>query len=139
MQNKKKRNNTQRDVSKQNTGGQDAGKKLRGTVFALEREGTRLWVMPGPKLSHVEVPDLQSALKQEIASGAREILFDLGATKILDSCGIGLLIAARNSLAAVQGGIRLVNANVHVYEQLQYLRLVDLLHVSTDEGEARHG
>ena len=139
MQNKKKRNNTQQDVAGQNTGSREAGKKLEGNVFALEREGAQLRVMPGPKLSHQEVPDLQSALKKEIASGAREILFDLDATKILDSCGISLLIAARNSLAAVQGSIRLVNANVHVYEQLQYLRLIDLLHVSAAEGEARHG
>jgi len=139
MRNKQKRDKVQRDEAEQNTGSQGAGKKLEGSVFALEREGARLRVMPGPKLSHVEVPDLQAALKQEIAAGTREIVFDFASTMTLDFRGIGLIVAARNSLVAVQGGIRLINANDDIYKLLHNLRLEDLLHVSAAEGEARHG
>jgi len=42
MRNKQKRDKVQRDEAEQNTGSQGAGKKLEGSVFALEREGALL-------------------------------------------------------------------------------------------------
>ena len=123
---------TKKQIDAQAASTQDAG-----NAAAMVRDGARLRVTPRARLT--EVPELQATLKREIADGVRDLVFDLKHTGRIDSTGIGLLIAARNSLAAVQGGLRLVNAGDGMYKLLCGLRLVDLLHVSTDEGEARHG
>ena len=94
----------------------------------ITRTGTTARVALPQQLTAVEAPALQVALKQEIAQGMREIEFDLTLTKSLDSTGIGLLIAASNSLAALQGSVRLVQVSPPLLKLLQSMRLVDRLH-----------
>jgi anti-anti-sigma factor len=92
------------------------------------------------KLTAVEAPALQAALKQEIAAGSRTIVFDLRATTTLDSTGIGLLIATSNTLATMQGAIRLQNVAPDILKLLQHMRLADRLHATaTATGEANRG
>ena len=55
------------------------------------------------------VPDLQAGLKEMLNKGARELVFDLASTAMLDSSGMGLLIAAANSLAPHGGKVRVTN------------------------------
>jgi len=78
----------------------------------------------------VDVPGLQAGLKNEIASGVREIVFDFASVEMLDSSGIGLLVATNNSLAAVQGTIRLERVSVDLMKLLRSMRLVDRLHAT---------
>lgn len=105
------------------------------TSFQITREGTRISVMPGKRLTSVETPALQPALKQEIEAGGRELIFDMAGTESLDSTGIGLLIAAHNSLTPLQGGIRLINVSTDILKLLRTMRLADRLHAT---GEASH-
>ena len=59
---------------------------------------------------------------------------------MLDSSGIGLLIAAHNSLARKEGRVRVVNASADVFRLLQSMRLVGRLNVQARElQEAHHG
>ncbi len=100
----------------------------------MTRDGAELRVTPGAKLTAVEAPELQAALKREIADGARNLEFDMQDTVSLDSTGIGLLVAAGNSLAAVQGGLRLTNVSDDIYKLLRSMRLADRLHATKKEG-----
>jgi anti-anti-sigma factor len=90
------------------------------------------------RLTAVEAPALQASLKKEIAAGSRTLVFDLTATTALDSTGIGLLIATSNSLASMQGSIRLQNVTPDILKLLKHMRLADRLH-ATEGGEAAHG
>ena len=94
----------------------------------ITRTGATARVTLPEQLTAVEAPALQVALKQEIAQGVREIEFDLTHTKSLDSTGIGLLIAASNSLAALQGSVRLIQVSPPLLKLLQSMRLVERLH-----------
>jgi len=107
--------------------------------FEITRDGNRSCVKMREKLTAVEIPALQPALKQELAGGAKEIVFDLADTVSLDSTGIGLLIATNNSLSTIPGQIRLINVTPDILKLLRSMRLVDRLHATANVDEVSHG
>jgi anti-anti-sigma factor len=107
--------------------------------FEITRDGGQARVTMGARLTAAEVTELQPALKQEIVAGVREIVFDLAETASLDSTGIGLLIAANNSLTPMQGAIRLINLSPDLVKLLQSMRLVDRLHATAAGQEVSCG
>ena len=70
--------------------------------------------------------DLQGAIKP----GTKEVLFDLTKTCMLDSSGIGLLIATYNSAKAAGGKFRVSNVSADIFQLLQSMRLVTRLNVT---------
>lgn len=106
--------------------------------FEITRQNGIARVTLGKKLTIAEVPELQSALKQEIAEGVPEIILDMAETVSLDSTGIGLLIATNNSLSPLHGTIRLINVMPDILKLLRSMRLVDRLH-ATAGAEVAHG
>lgn len=110
-----------------------------GNVAGMLRESEKLRVTLGVRLTAAEAPDLQAALKREIADGAKELVFDLKDTATMDSTGIGLLVAAGNSLLAAQGGIRLVNVKDDIFKLLRSMRLTERLRASAQEEKVSHG
>lgn len=74
--------------------------------------------------------ELQAALRQELERGVVELTVDLGQAAALDSSGIGLLIAAHNSLKSRQGTLRVVNVSADILQLLQSLRLTQRFSVS---------
>lgn len=109
------------------------------TEHTIVRNGKQARVTLGEQLIAADVPAFQSALKQEIGAGVREIVFDMARTVSVDSTGIGLLIAANNSLTSAQGAIRLVNVSSDILKLLRSMRLVDRLHASAVATEGSHG
>jgi serine/threonine-protein kinase RsbW len=101
--------------------------------FEIIRDGQSTVVKLQKKLTAVEVPAIQPALKQELEAQVQEIVFDLEDTETLDSTGIGLLIAASNSLTARQGSVRLINVSLDILKLLQSMRLVERLHATAAE------
>lgn len=81
-------------------------------------------------LTAILVPELQACLKEMIGKGAREVVFDLTKTAMLDSSGMGLLIAAANSLAPMGGSVRVTNVCPEIFRLLQSMRLTARLNVS---------
>jgi anti-anti-sigma factor len=81
-------------------------------------------------LTAILVPELQANLKEMINKGAREVVFDLTNTAMLDSSGMGLLIAAANSLAPMGGNVRVTNVCPDIFRLLQSMRLTARLNVS---------
>lgn len=98
--------------------------------FDVERDGAEARVAMGEKLTATVAPALQAALKDAINTGAREIILDMNATLAIDSTGIGLLIATNNSLTAVQGKIRVINASDDILGLFRSMRLIERLNAS---------
>ncbi len=107
--------------------------------FGITRDGASVRVALQGKLTAVEVPGLQLALKREMAAGVQELVFDFGDAGVLDSTGIGLLIASHNSLAAASGAVRLVNVSPEIMKLLQTMRLTGRLRATADEGGGSRG
>jgi anti-anti-sigma factor len=108
--------------------------------YQVTRNDRRGFVTPGHTLTAAMVPELQTALREVLADGVEELVFDLAETAMLDSSGMGLLIAAANSLARKHGRIRVINASPDILQLLRSMRLADRLGVSgradeeTDRG-----
>lgn len=94
--------------------------------------GCRLCVNGG--LTVVLVPELQQALKAEVGRGAHNITFDFAETRMVDSSGIGLLIATSNTLAQNNGTLAVINAAPEILRLLRSMRLVSRLNVSGRPG-----
>ena len=58
-----------------------------------------------------------------IDDGVRELVLDCGKVEIIDSIGIGLLVATHNSLGRMGGGLVLVNTPDDVHNLLHTMRL----------------
>jgi anti-anti-sigma factor len=76
------------------------------------------------------VPDLQIVLKGALDKGVTDLMFDLENTVMLDSSGMGLLIATANSLARGGGHMRVINVSPDILRLLQCMRLAARLNVS---------
>jgi len=107
--------------------------------FGITKEGGRAKVILQRELTAEEVPQIQLALKQEVAEGAREIVFDLSEAESLDSAGICLLVAACNSMYVVGGVVRLIGLSNDIFKMLQGMRLADRLNAAPASGEVSHG
>ena len=57
------------------------------------------------------IPDHRTELKLLIEGGAMNLTVDLKAVSMVDSCGVGLLVAAHNSLTKNGGALTVVNAS----------------------------
>ena len=101
--------------------------------YTIERKESQCWVMLQGDLTAPLIPDLQAALKKNLEEGVHEAVFDLGNTAMLDSSGIGLLIAACNSLAKSQGKVRVLHVSPDILRLLQSMRLVTRLNASGRE------
>jgi anti-anti-sigma factor len=91
-------------------------------------------------LTASRVPELQALLKRELEQPIEEMIVDMTGTVMLDSSGIGLLIASFNSVGRKGGRFRIENAAPPIFQLLQSMRLVNRLNVSgTSDVEVAHG
>jgi anti-sigma B factor antagonist len=94
-----------------------------------QNENQRLVILQGD-LTAMLAPQLKEDLKNAIQNFSGELVFDLRQTEMLDSTGIGLLIAAGNSIGAQKGSMRIVNVSKEIIQLLQKMRLVARLNIS---------
>lgn len=100
------------------------------TEYTIERNAKVCRVVLGGDLTASVVPELRTGLKTELERGAEEVTFDLEKTAMLDSSGIGLLVATHNSLTTRQGTLRVVSVSGEILRLLQSMRLVNRLNVT---------
>jgi len=103
-------------------------------TYSIESDDRQIRVVIKGDLTAAGIPELQTALKQELDRGAREVIFDLAETAMLDSSGIGLLIATRNSIARTQGILSVLNVSPDILQLFQSMRLVTRLNASGRSG-----
>jgi anti-anti-sigma factor len=100
------------------------------TNYNIERNANACRVVLTGDLTASNVPDLRTGLKSEIDRGADEVVFDLAKTIMLDSTGIGLLVATHNTLTPRKGSMRVISVSDDILRLLQSMRLVNRLNVS---------
>jgi anti-anti-sigma factor len=99
-------------------------------AYVIEQKDQQGSVKLMGDLTAVTVPDLQAGLKDLLNKGARDLDFDLATTRMLDSSGIGLLIASATSLVANGGKVRVTNVSPDIFRLLKSMRLTTRLNVS---------
>lgn len=78
---------------------------------------------PSGDIVAATVPELRSSLRDLLASGVRQLALDLTNVKMVDSAGLGLLIATHNSLKKVGGQLSVIEASPDVMELLTTMRM----------------
>lgn len=98
----------------------------------VARDGTKAVLQVGGDLVSSTVPGLRPLLRDLLQEGARELVMDLGAARMVDSSGIGLLMAAYNSLEKVGGTLTVVHASPDIRELFTAMRLNQHLTIIDD-------
>lgn len=88
----------------------------------IKQQGSREVVM-GPSLSAGTLDQYRTDFKSFIDGGTRELVLNCSDLEIVDSMGIGLLVATHNSLTKVGGELVMINTPEPVYNLMSTMRL----------------
>jgi anti-anti-sigma factor len=89
----------------------------------LEQSGANATYHIGQDLVVTVVPEVKRELSQLVKDGVTQLVLDLQNVAIVDSSGIGCLVAAHNSLLQKQGSLTLVNVSGDLFDLFQSMRL----------------
>jgi anti-sigma B factor antagonist len=84
----------------------------------------------GDTIVAATIPELRTELRGLVADGIRDLVVDLGGVRMVDSSGIGLLMAAHNSLRRAGGHLTIVNASADLLELFRSMRMHQHFRVS---------
>ena len=101
----------------------------------ITQNGTQTNIKLGEKLVASNVPGLKNVIRRLIEIGNTHIEIDCSILETLDSTGIGLLIAAHNSLEKVDGRLTIVQASTDIYDLLCSMRLDRRIKISRSAAE----
>jgi anti-anti-sigma factor len=89
----------------------------------IEKRDNETIVKPSGDIVASMVREFRKELLSLVQEGARELVIDMADVEMIDSLGIGLLIASHNSLTEVGGKLTVTNASNEVYSLLRTMRL----------------
>jgi anti-anti-sigma factor len=93
-------------------------------IIQQKEDGRIVTVSPEENLVATVAGRLRDELRRVLAENRpTEVRFDLGAVDMVDSSGIGLLVAVYNTLKKSGGVLRVVNVRPEIYECLTIIRL----------------
>jgi len=101
---------------------------------AVEQQSKTCRVTLSGDLTASCVPEVQEKLQAALNGGAQEVVFDLGKAVMIDSSGIGLMIATSNSLAGRNGRMRVINLSGEILQLFNSMRLVKRLNATGVEA-----
>jgi len=87
------------------------------------KENGRTIVRPQRDIVVPATDELRRELKEVIATGAGDLTIDLTGVEIIDSTGLGLLIAAHNTLKKAGSALTVTNASTDIRELFKSMRL----------------
>ena len=88
-----------------------------------KRKITRKTVKPGKDITASIAEDFRRDLLKLIEQGVIELTIDLSNVNMIDSVGLGVLIATHNSLENKGGSLAIINASRNIYALFNTMRL----------------
>ena len=79
---------------------------------------------------------IRELVNQALEDGKKEILFDLGDVKAIDSSGIGEMVACYTTVTKRGGHLKLMHLSPKINDILQVTQLITVFDVFDDEREA---
>jgi anti-sigma B factor antagonist len=93
------------------------------TELQVKQTGAQAIIILTEKLTASEVPNLKSELKRLIDAQIPSLTLDCTRLSIMDSTGIGCLVAAYNSLDKIDGKLYMIQVSSDMYDLLCSMRL----------------
>jgi anti-anti-sigma factor len=95
--------------------------------FEILQEPTVIRAIVANEITANAVPTLKAELREALDKSACDIVFDFQQVQKIDATGIGLLLAAKNSVAAQKSSLQLINVPANIFSLLKSMRLVSHL------------
>ncbi|MEI9974032.1 MAG: STAS domain-containing protein [Ignavibacteriota bacterium] len=93
-------------------------------MIQVHREDDRAVVYPsGDTIVAATIPELRVKMRGAVEDGVRDLTIDLAGVRMVDSSGLGLLIAAHNSLRKVGGQLAIIHASNDLLELFRSMRM----------------
>ena len=92
-------------------------------TFTVEHNDPALFSLNGSVLGGPEAMEFTEAVNSCISSGICHAVVDLSDVELMNSSGLGMLVAASRSLAGAGGGLALVGANDKLQKLFSMTRL----------------
>ena len=89
----------------------------------IQKRGNETIVKPSGDMVASMAQEFRNELRSLVEEGAKELVIDLGGVEMMDSVGIGVLIASHNSLAKVGGKLTVTSVSNEVYGLFKTMRL----------------
>ena len=105
-------------------------------ITDAEVDGVEVLVLEGRVVLGEETVALRQKVKDLLSAGKKKIVLDLKNVTMIDSSGLGALVAAHTSAKAAEATLRLCNLGSRTNELLQMTRLLTVFEVSDSEADA---
>jgi anti-anti-sigma factor len=92
-------------------------------MSAITREGSIVTITPGRDLVSSMVPDFKHELNAVLDESPQELRLDLSGTAMMDSIGIGVIIATHNSMKKKGGRLVIAGATENIVKLFKSMRL----------------
>ncbi|MFH1999855.1 MAG: STAS domain-containing protein [Planctomycetota bacterium] len=101
-------------------------------MSTVETQGTQTVVKPETNIVSTMTQDFQRELKDLIDKGQKTLTLDLTGVNMIDSIGLGLLIATHNTLSKQGGKLVVIHASGDLLSLFRTMRLDKHFDVSGD-------
>ncbi|MEK7725128.1 MAG: STAS domain-containing protein [Acidobacteriota bacterium] len=106
------------------------------TIIQRHQQDVTILDLVGNVKMGEDVVNLRQALRILITEGEKKILLNLAGISLIDSSGLGELVAGYISLQKIGGELKLLNLTTRVSELMMITKLLTVFDSFEDEGEA---
>lgn len=92
-------------------------------MAAARKKSNKKTIRPSKDIIAPMAEDFRKKLLKLIKEGTKELTIDLKSVEMVDSVGLGIFIAAHNSLENTGGKLRVINMSSDMYNLVQVMRL----------------
>lgn len=92
-------------------------------TIQIERNGKSARIAPLQHLAVSLANELRPQIQKLIGDGVTDVIYDLSQVEVVDSSGIGLLIATHNTLKKNGGSLRIVGVSAEIQQLFKAMRL----------------
>jgi anti-sigma B factor antagonist len=104
-------------------------------IHETEREGIAILHLKG-RLTVGEASSIRDNVNTALASGHKNVIFDLGGVDYIDSTGLGSMVICYTTIKKNGGALKLVNPNKRNIELLLLTKLHTIFEVYSEEQDA---
>ena len=102
----------------------------------LEIDGVTVLDLDGRIVLGEETSKLRESVKNLVSQGKKKLVLDMKNVTMIDSSGLGALVAAYSSAKSAGASLRLCNLGAHFNQLLQITKLLTVFEVSKTQEEA---
>lgn len=105
-------------------------------ISSRDAQGVTVLDLSGKVVHGDEAKAVRDAIRKLVAEGKAKIVVNLSAVSMIDSSGLGALVASFTSARAAGGDLRLTSPNQVVQKTLEMTRLAGMLEIYPAEQDA---